>query len=811
VNDATTGGATIITTGDNADGILAQSIGGGGGIGGGFQAAAEDYSTTVAAPFSLNVGVGGAGGAGGNGGTVTVTNGAAIDTVGSDAIGIFAQSIGGGGGTGGNGGVPGSPLDILTGFTLGVGGSGGASGNGGQVSITNTGAITTVGEGADAIQAQSVGGGGGEAGNGFLSTLTNGHFSLGGGGNGSGGTVTITNSAELATAGAGAFGIFAQSVGGGGGAVGDLTQGIDKGTNIFGARLGGGNNGDVGNGGDVTVSSTGDIVTYGVGAEGILAQSVGGGGGLLGAWIDQSNNVLVGASGLTDDNRGTGGTVSVSEIGLISTANNYADGVFAESLGGYNCTGGSVTVDLTGAIVSPSRGSDGIYAESAGYSGGNAINVTIHANSSVIGGSGQGFNPDGSNNIGAGIYLVGGAQLNQNGGNRIDNYGAISDTGGIAVLTMMGPATTGNGGTTTAAYGYTTLINESAGVIGGAIQIARGALINQGAIDISALNAFAGNSHIGGDATNTGSLTVETGTFTIDGVYTQTGDAAATMVVGGKLAGNGFVIGGGTVHDGATVFANGSYKQTGGTLVLDVAADPTGGFDVGSLYATGSLDIENTDIVIDFVGGVDAQAFIKAGLLDLDTFFKDGSSSTLAQEGALAHDFKNDTFSVVGATGIGIIGFDAATGALMTSSTGGDPGARPPSAPSLTLSGAEIYDVVGPSTANVAFASGSAATLILSDSRGFHGTVAGLAPHNAIDLVDLAFTGNSSATSFASAGAAGGTLAVTEGGTTINLALLGNYMAASFAAASDGHGGTLITEQPQVAVNQLTQPVHLAA
>jgi hypothetical protein len=48
---------------------------------------------------------------------------------------------------------------------LNVGGSGGSSGNGGDVAVTNTGMITTAGAAGYGVYAQSVGGGGGAAGN----------------------------------------------------------------------------------------------------------------------------------------------------------------------------------------------------------------------------------------------------------------------------------------------------------------------------------------------------------------------------------------------------------------------------------------------------------------------------------------------------------------------------------------------------------------------------------------------------------------------------------------------------------------------
>jgi hypothetical protein len=82
-----TDGGSIWTGGDNSHGILAQSIGGGGGNGG-FSVAGSAITSPV------KVSIGGNGGPGGSGGQVHVASGSDIETEGSDAHGIAAQSIG---------------------------------------------------------------------------------------------------------------------------------------------------------------------------------------------------------------------------------------------------------------------------------------------------------------------------------------------------------------------------------------------------------------------------------------------------------------------------------------------------------------------------------------------------------------------------------------------------------------------------------------------------------------------------------------------------------------------------------------------
>ena len=109
--------------------------------------------------MSGTIGVGGNGGAAGNGGNITVTNSGSITTEDDLSFGIHAQSIGGGGKGGATTAKPGA----ISTFSIAIGGNGGASGSGGTVMVTNTGPLVTQGNDAIGIVAQSIGGGGGMA------------------------------------------------------------------------------------------------------------------------------------------------------------------------------------------------------------------------------------------------------------------------------------------------------------------------------------------------------------------------------------------------------------------------------------------------------------------------------------------------------------------------------------------------------------------------------------------------------------------------------------------------------------------------
>ncbi len=355
----------VRTLGSGSHGVFAQSIGGGGGDGG--------------SGLAGDVSVGGQGGVAGNGGGVQVNNKGVIITRGDIARGIFAQSIGGGGGTGGatdydgpdNYGYHQGLADTLTvagnilaakdlvesfgepAYGIGIGGMGGSAGNGGLVTVTNSGGIYTRGDLSHGIFAQSVGGGGGTGGEGVITAVGQIVFSGAGGAAGDGGDVVVTNSGVIQTEGFGAYGIFAQSVGGGGGVAGDMSLGIASWGDLgvyggedysdYGSFTANPLDGYGGDGGDVTVTNTGDIILLGDGAVGIFAQSVGGGGGLFGSSLGLS---FAGSLG----GWGDAGKVTVIQNGNVYAGGKNGIGAFFQSQAG-DVLGGSAGPAAAGAPV----------------------------------------------------------------------------------------------------------------------------------------------------------------------------------------------------------------------------------------------------------------------------------------------------------------------------------------------------------------------------------------------------------------------------------------------------------------------------
>lgn len=378
---ANSGGSSVIHTyGQDASGMVAQSIGGGGGNGGvgngnlhsPYSGSSNGSGTTPGATadvLALTLSLGGEGGGGGHAGFSEVANGGTILTEGSNARGIVAQSIGGGGGFGGGGSTDGSNNKIT--IDLSLGGSGGAAGSasgtnsqGYSVAVSNSGTIKTGGNTGSGIVAQSIGGGGGVGGNadaqagvGAVGSITNLLFSatsyssnltLGaaiagdGGGGGQGGAVFVDQAGTVETLGFQAIGVLAQSISGGGGQGGAATAATNPGlfdvydgTVQFGTVVAvGGKGGDGHDGGAVAVNVAGQTSTGGYGAHGVVAQSIAGGGGHgADGTADITSSLGLGAAvGNTSGGMGAGGAVTVNQSANIATAGGDASGIVAQSI-----------------------------------------------------------------------------------------------------------------------------------------------------------------------------------------------------------------------------------------------------------------------------------------------------------------------------------------------------------------------------------------------------------------------------------------------------------------------------------------------
>ena len=399
---AITNDSLIVTSGNQAAGAVAQSVGGGGGSGG----SANSYDAGL---LTIAIAVGGAGGSGGDGGAPTVVNEGQIYTgcqgssgscsyavagapsyVGANAVGILAQSVGGGGGSGGSAtatsfSIGTDEVPVTLSFSFAVGASGGDGGDGKEVEVTNSGTLVTGGDAAHGIVAQSVGGGGGSGGDAtatayaFEAAVPSVKFALAlggsGGSAGSGGTVEVTLgesdgcsgcNGQVTTYGLDAIGVLAQSIGGGGGTggTGDASassQNLGNETgDSFDLTFGVGADGGSGNDADsvtVTVDSGSGVTTYGSGGKAVVAQSIGGGGGAAtGGQASASGDSYIGnfAIGGSGGSGGDGSSVTVTNSGTIATGGLYTNsanlsvvtggdgvGILAQSIGGGGGSGGN--------------------------------------------------------------------------------------------------------------------------------------------------------------------------------------------------------------------------------------------------------------------------------------------------------------------------------------------------------------------------------------------------------------------------------------------------------------------------------------
>ncbi|HEV7775999.1 MAG TPA: autotransporter outer membrane beta-barrel domain-containing protein [Luteibacter sp.] len=360
-NDTSTPYAKILTAGNDADALVAMSVGGGGGYSG------DLNDSSGGGIFSVYIG--GQGGNGGDGGNAKINNGFydaqgffhpgdVIATTGTYARGMVAESVGGGGGRGGD------ATNTALGSAVTIGGSGGSGGVGGLAQAFNDGLIDTSGQHSSGIFSQSVGGGGG-AGGGALSRAIGAQITVSiavGGSGGKGGVATEAdayNIGQVQTSGGNADGIFAQAVGGGGGLGGtaaaqNYNTSIPDEPSVSLTASVGGKGGSGGNGGLINVMNSGLLQTQGQDAYGVFAQSVGGGGGAGGdatatsMAYQQAKLAVTTSVGGSGGAGGNGGQVNVWNSGLITTAADKGIGVFAQSVGGGGGTGGFGTTDQGG-------------------------------------------------------------------------------------------------------------------------------------------------------------------------------------------------------------------------------------------------------------------------------------------------------------------------------------------------------------------------------------------------------------------------------------------------------------------------------
>jgi uncharacterized protein with beta-barrel porin domain len=474
---------------------------------------------------------------------VTVQNDGTVTTQGKNSIGILAQSIGGGGG---NAGVTVSgAYSSSGGASTAVGGGAQAGGDAGAVKVINNGVINVQGANSIGIYAQSVGGGGGNAGFtgnlNFTDSSKNQETKVGsqvGAAGGNGGDVTVISTGTINTTGANSIGVFAQSVGGGGGnnalsidaqSGGVSTSSIDIGSFFTSAQSGSKGTVTVQLSGG-TVSSTGDL------AYGVLAQAIGAGGG-NGAVV-VPDPLTVGAGGLTIGlgsmgSVGDGSLLMASNANVITTTGVGAAGYIGQTIGGGGGMG-SATGDLTFTATGPLTLTLG---GSAGGGSGGAAQVTNTAASITTGNGADIASGDGA------VALLG-QSIGGGGGGSIGAFGVVTGTAGLVKLTLGGAETVvNNGGELTLKSGnmITTYGRFAPGVVGQTIGGGGGYGSVTAAAGISAAGVQFQLGSTGGtggaaDPSQLSTVVIGAGTITTNGKISD-GLVAQAIGGGGGLAG----------------------------------------------------------------------------------------------------------------------------------------------------------------------------------------------------------------------------------------------------------------------------------
>jgi uncharacterized protein YhjY with autotransporter beta-barrel domain len=618
-------GSTFSTKGYGASAIIGQSIGGGGGM-------AADGSDGAWGLLAAGLASSGGGGAAGNGGNVTLNaaNLNSIATAGEAAHAVLLQSVGGGGGFAGAGSSIGISVvrQALPSISLGAGGGPGASGEGGKVVFNDQGtvAITTRGNNAFGVLAQSVGGGGGIV---SLSQVATTHAvaqnsltaQIGGtsgepNNNGNQVMVTLNAGSSITTAGTGAHGIVAQSIGGGGGIVG-----LPGTAPLLTTTVPSGQQASNGNGNTVSVTNGATIAVSGAGAIGILAQSIGSGGGLL--LETNGNTVFAGSSGASvQGSGGHGNQVTVNTTGSVTASGANGIGIFAQSTGATVSEDGPITVTVDAAVKGGSG--KGMAVQIDGPAGGRDGTVTVGPNGSLEAASGIAILASGGGAVNVTNHgtIIGQVDL---GGGHMDNAGTYSP-GGIlrhdvvntGLVLIRGNGTVANNTVTTHSGGTTAFLDAASGGLGrfitnagGTFDISllsaagttAGSIEGAGAYNLgskqltvgannlsttlsgviadgglgggsggSLVKLGAGTLNLTGNNTYTGLTTVAAGTLLVNGSL-----VSSVSLINGMLGGSG-VIGGLAVTGGVlapgnsigTLTVNGNFSQSGGTYQPEV-------------------------------------------------------------------------------------------------------------------------------------------------------------------------------------------------------------------------------------------------
>jgi hypothetical protein len=287
-----------------------------------------------------------------SGGDVSLNLEGDLQTTGDNSLGMIFQSVGAGGGTA-------SVLGV-DGLHVSLGGSGGASGDGGALDVQNTGDIVTAGVRSHAVFLQSIGGGGSAV---FTDAAAP-TVSLSAANTGNGGDISFAQNGSIATQGDFSYGVFAQSVGGGGGFV----------DGAFAASAGGD-----GSAGAIDLLLNGDIAALGDFSTALFAQSTdaNGLGGDITTVLTAGNRLIGGEAGVAVYYDG-GSANRFTNFGTVATLSGPLGFAFRGGAGGDVVDNHGVVmgnVDFAGGINGFVNHADATFLAGTTVNLGDATNV----------------------------------------------------------------------------------------------------------------------------------------------------------------------------------------------------------------------------------------------------------------------------------------------------------------------------------------------------------------------------------------------------------------------------------------------------
>jgi hypothetical protein len=642
---------TLRTKGFSAAALVAQSIGGGGGVSG--------STDVISGPLSSIAKLGGASGMSGNGGEVIVdTRSVSLNTQKAGSSAVIAQSIGGGGGLSLENATSRSDRTALTvDYKLGQQ-SGGGGGTGGAVTVLmQQGRIETGAALSNGIVAQSIGGGGG-----ISQLIVNGAGSLAGtlhlgaqasmsAANGGGAVTVDLKDTSMQINGVGSAGIVAQSIGRGGGIATAYTPDLKP---LAAVTLGSAGASTQSNGGAVVVKDNSSITLSGGFNFGVVAQSIGGGGGfspLAAASVTLGSTAATGVA--------TGGTVTLEATPRLIANGANSIGIVAQSIGGggglvvssgsiaiggakgAQSNGGTVYVNVTQQIDMYGASSIGVLAQSVGGGGGFVLGTSTASAPRFVPGSGTGGIVD--VNVNAPIYMWGSNSVgviaqapNGGGGGALTGSGLSLGWGGGPSGPRSSHATVnvnkdviarGTGsiavkvdGTVRAVVTKTVTTQDPLYFGAAAIAAAAGAAAEDDA-EVSSVHIAPGVTVIGGSGDDSAGILIDSAQTELvigEGAIVTTEDLrhgnAITATNGNVDIKNAGIIGGNILFDSASsgVFAN---AANGAFLAFDRISLGAGGqFTNAGTLDLGGLGVQQTT----YVTGSVSQLSTGRLLTDLD-------------------------------------------------------------------------------------------------------------------------------------------------------------------------------------------------